>query len=82
MHKIIARLKIERAMLKARLAVALGFCPLCYSETPELDECLLCAGYDTANGDTFPPPKHLKARWLSIYRHLLTPLYRIDTRRL
>lgn len=59
---------IGLSMLKPRFRVAMGFCPACNSDAPELDDCPLCDGYHTARGDTFPPPKELKKEWLDVMR--------------
>lgn len=55
---------ISFSMLPARFRVALGFCPLCNSDAPELDNCPICDGYSSARGDKFPPSKELKIKWL------------------
>jgi hypothetical protein len=62
--RVFDRVVIGLSMLKPRFRVALGYCPLCNSDAPELDDCPLCDGYHTARGDTFPPPKELKRKWL------------------
>lgn len=71
------RIVIELSMLKSRYRVALGFCPLCNSDAPELDECPLCNGYHTARGDEFPPPKALKKLWLDELKNVKRAKQRI-----
>lgn len=61
---LIDRFVIGISMAKARYRVALGCCPMCNSDAPELDDCPLCEGYHAARGDDSPPPKELKQRWL------------------
>ena len=65
---IFDRVVIGLSMIKPRFRVALGCCPLCNSDAPELDDCPLCNSYHTARGDESPPPKYLKQRWLKEMR--------------
>ena len=59
---------IGLSMLKPRFRVAMGFCPMCNSDAPELDDCPLCDSYHSARGDTFPPSLELKQKWLDEMR--------------
>ena len=58
--RVFDRVVIGFSMLKPRFRAALGCCPLCNSDAPEIDECPLCDGYHAARGDTFPPAKKVK----------------------
>lgn len=64
MENLKDRFVIWFKMLLPRFRVSLGFCPMCNSDAPELDNCPLCEGYHSANGDTFPPPASTKKQWL------------------
>lgn len=68
---LIDRLVIGLSMAKARYRAALGFCPICNSDAPALDDCPLCNSYHSARGDVFPPPKKLRAEWLEKYKVVL-----------
>lgn len=62
--RVFDRVVIGLSMLKPRFRVALGFCPMCNSDAPELDDCPLCDGYHSVRGDISPPPLELKKKWL------------------
>lgn len=67
-RSVFDRVVIGLSMLKPRFLVALGFCPMCSSDAPKLDNCPLCDGYHSARGDVFPPSKELKRKWLDEMR--------------
>lgn len=58
-------------MLLPRFRVSLGFCPMCNSDAPELDNCPLCEGYHSAKGNDFPPPPVIKKQWLDEMRSVV-----------
>lgn len=68
---LIDRVVIGLSMAKARYRAAFGFCPMCNSDAPKLDDCPLCGGYHQARGDGWPPPKDLRMDWLTEYRGVL-----------
>jgi len=68
--RVFDRVVIGLSMLKPRYRVMLGFCPLCNSDAPELEDCPLCEGYHSARGDCFPPPEELKKKWLDEMREV------------
>lgn len=70
-HGLFDRLVIGLSMAKARYRTALGFCPMCNSDAPALDDCPLCDSYHPARGNAFPPPKKLRLEWLAEYRGVL-----------
>ena len=51
--------------LRARIRVALGQCPMCNSDAPEVDSCSTCDIYMAMN--RWPPSSHVKQRWLEDY---------------
>ena len=49
--------------LIGRWRIALGFCPMCNSDAPEVYSCPLCHGYQQASGNIFPPSKYTTEVW-------------------
>jgi hypothetical protein len=68
---LIDRFVIGISMAKARYSAGLGFCPMCNSDAPALDDCPLCDSYHSARGGIFPPPKNLRSEWLKEYKGVL-----------
>jgi len=68
---LIDRFAVGISMAKARYRAAFGFCPMCNSDAPELDDCPLCDGYHSVLGDVFPPPQKLRSKWLKEYKGVL-----------
>ena len=69
--KIIRFLKSTRGLSR----LALGFCPLCNSDAPEVYDCPVCSGYQSASGDKWPPPRATKKRWWRIYKNAIGANY-------
>lgn len=52
----------ERAVGAVR--IAMGFCPKCNSDAPELNSCSVCQSYRSSDfGNEFPPSKIRKEEW-------------------
>lgn len=68
---LIDRVVIGISMAKARYRAVFGFCPMCNSSAPKLDDCPLCNSYHSARGDAFPPSKKLRSEWLGEYKGVL-----------
>jgi len=60
------KIAIQRglSLIKGRLRLMNGFCPMCNSDAPELYDCPVCDGYQSARGDKYPPAIDTKdKRW-------------------
>lgn len=55
--------------LKARWRVFFGFCPLCNSDAPAVDNCPLCASYSRVDNPS--PSKQIKEQWITDYYSVL-----------
>jgi len=64
------KIAIQRrlSLIKGRLRLRYGFCPMCNSDAPELYDCPVCDGYHSARGDKYPPVIDTKDKWWSGYK--------------
>ena len=63
-----AKLNWLLSFMQGKWRLALGFCPMCNSDAPELYDCPCCNYYSSASGDPFPPPKYIKDAWWKEYK--------------
>lgn len=56
----------------------MGFCPMCGSDAPELDDCPTCNGYSSSSGNKFPPTNKTKLLWWGTYKDAIGTKLRIQ----
>ena len=58
------------SLVRAYKRIYLGFCPICNSDAPDVYDCGMCDGYQSASGDAWPPTKETKSEWWSRYKEV------------
>ena len=58
-------------LARGKFRTSMGFCPLCNSDAPEIDDCPICEDYRLIKNDQFPPPQSVINFWREEYKAVI-----------